>query len=747
MQSLNLSIAGMTCVNCANIVKKSLTDIPGIQKVDINIVQNKAHIVFDETKIDEDTIIARINTTSYRAYRQRSDGYEVQEWKFRSIVWIILSIPLILLMGIDFLGIHGNILMTYWVLISFCIATIVQIVIGKVFYQWAYSALRLRSTNMFTLIATGSWITYFFSLWNMGKSYMDTGSFAWLSMEGIFFEVGVFLVVFISIGKYLESIAKLHSSKSIKNLETLRPQTAFVQEGKKYIQKDVNLVHIGDTVRVKALEAIPFDGEIVQYESTIDESTLTGESIPILKKVGDTVYAGTINMTDTILIRVKKVGSHTLLGQIIQSVESAYTQKSDIENFADRIARVLIPVILSLSFLTFFVWFFRLNVPMETAILYACSVVVIACPCALWLATPTAVTVGISWATSQGILVKWGVFLEKVSSIRNIFFDKTGTLTTGKFQIWDIRSAHDYMVFMPIVCSLQSHSNHPIATAFSLYAQKHQISFQEIENVKILHSEGISGEYKKDHYMVGNKKALQKYGFSSPDFDYDIDDNDLHIYIGKNNVIIAQISLVDTPRAGGKELISYLIKQKINVFLLTGDKDTVARKLAQTIWIPQQNIYSEVLPQQKAEIVKKYPHSAMFGDGVNDSVAFTHASVGISMGKGNDIALSTSDVIVLRNSLDDIRKLHIIAKATKWKIHQNLFFSLIYNISGIPIAAGLFAAQWLTITPQFAGLAMILSSVWVLTNTLTLKMGSWISWGMFVFLVGFFSIFFGIFIF
>jgi len=745
MKKITLSIAGMTCSNCAATVKKALLLHTWILSADVDVVQNTAYIVFDETKTDEDRIIHTIDTTGYRAYRQRSQSEDVSMWKIRSLWWIVLSVPFGAMMLLELLGIHSNFFMQYGVLFSFILATVVQMFLGKYFYVWAWNALKMKTANMNTLIAVWSGVTYLYSIWYMMSEYISAWKLVWLSMENIFFEVGVFLVVFISIGKWLEHIAKLHSSQNIQMLETLRPQTAFVQKGNQYTEVSIEDIRIWDTIRIRKNESVPLDGEVLDISTILDESMLTGESLPVEKKPGDTVFAGTINQGNSLLVKVTKISSETLLGQIIESVQSAYTKKSDIEQFADKIAGKIIPIVLLLSLGTFLVWFFWIGETFAQSLLFACSVVVIACPCALWLATPTAVTVGIGMASKSGILVKWGIFLEKLAGIAHIFFDKTGTLTTGKFQISDIQMTQETDFLMRIACSLESHSTHPIAGAFTKYAKENNLSFLEMEAVEILESEGISGIYEGKKYTLINKKAMEKYGFSGWD---DFEETDmLSVFLAEENTVLAQIMLSDTLRPGSREIVEYFQKNHIAVYLLSGDKKERVFATAQELGIPQKQVLSEVFPQQKADILSKYEKVAMVGDGVNDSVAFAQVDVGMSMGKGNDIALCTSDIILLKNSLADLQKIHMIAGETKKKIHQNLFFSLLYNTIGIPIAMGIFSGFWYTITPQFAGLAMVLSSVWVLTNTLTLKLGKYWSMAGFAFLVVFFTVLFGIFIF
>jgi len=743
MKTLTLSIAGMTCSNCATTVKKAIFTLSGIVSAEVDIVQNTASITFDAEKTDEQQIIHTIDTTWYRAYRKRSHSEDVRMWKLRSIWGIFLSIPLAVMMLLELLGIHSTFFLMYGVVVSFVVATIVQIFLGTYFYAGAWKALKMKTANMNTLIAVGSGVTYLYSVWHMVSELVHTGNMLSLSMEGIFFEVGVFLVVFISIGKWLEHIAKLQSSASMQQLEKLRPQTAFVQQGKHFIEMPTDDIHLGDIIRTRKNESVPLDGEILDNSTTLDESMLTGESLPVEKKKGDIVFAGTLNTGQTIFVKVTKTASETLLGKIIESVQSAYTKKSDIEQFADKIAGKIIPIVLLLSLATFLVWYFVLGAEFSASMLFACSVVVIACPCALGLATPTAVTVWIGLASKSWILVKWGVFLEKLAGIRHIFFDKTGTLTTGKFQISDIQFPENEVFLMRIACSLESHSTHPIAGAFAQYTQKHSLTLLDMEAVNILESEGISGIYEGKKYTLANTKAMKKYGFSEMD-DFQ-DSGVLSLFLADDTGILGHIELTDSLRPGSREIVQYFQKNGVAVHMISGDKRDIVERVARELGIEQKNVHAEVFPQEKAKIVSEYTKVAMVGDGVNDSVAFSSVDVGISMGKGNDVALSTSDVILLKNSLADLQKIHMISEDTQRKIHENLLFSLLYNTIGIPIAMGIFAP--LAITPQFAGLAMVLSSVGVLTNTLTLKFGKYWSRVSFLALILFFTLLFGIFIF
>ncbi|MGE4443694.1 MAG: heavy metal translocating P-type ATPase [Candidatus Altimarinota bacterium] len=757
-----LNISGMHCSSCSKLIESSLNKNEFVYDAKVNFGNNKALVEYDEAKISENEIITLVEKAGYKATKEEKKQIdESKVWLQKSIFGFVLSLPLIGFMMYDFFPKlpYNVVLMPYMALISLIIATIIQFTLGLAFYKGTYAALLQKTANMYTLIAIGTTTAFLYSLYSYINFFLETGSMFGLNgmkIEGIYFEVSALLITFVCFGKYLETKSKAKTNDAIKKLMSLAPKTAFVKVNGEFREIEIEKIKIGDVILVKPGDKIPVDGEITSGNASVDESMLTGESMPVDKSVRDTVMAGTINKFSSFEMEAKKVGAGTMLSQIIALLEEASMQKSDIEGFADRISKIFVPTVIILSVLTFIVWYFVLAGTFENALLLACSVVVIACPCALGLATPTAVIVGTGIAAKSGILVKGGGALEKASYINAIALDKTGTITTGKPTLQDIKifgKAGEIEV-LEIAYGLENNSNHPISKAINNFAKEKNVSLKPTKNFEVINGKGIVGEIENKKYFIGNlalmkDKKLDITKEVQKNYDKLLFEGKTVLFLASETEILALISVSDSVKETSKEAIHILQNMGIEVFMITGDNKNSAQFIANQVGIHSENVFAEVLPSEKGNIIKEIKNGgfkvAMVGDGINDSIAMELSDLAISMGNGNDIALESSDVVLMKNDLFDIIKAIEISKNTVSKIKQNLFFSLFYNSLGIPVAAGVFLSFGFFLKPELAGLAMALSSVSVVLNSLLLKVRvkyfSFISLS--ILLVAFTSIFIG----
>ncbi|MDP2091089.1 MAG: heavy metal translocating P-type ATPase [Candidatus Gracilibacteria bacterium] len=738
MKKTKLNISGMHCSSCSKIIESNLSDNPNIITSKVNFGNNKAIVEYDENKITESEIIKIIHKSGYKATNGDINIIdESKDWFKKSLFGFTLSIPLIIFMVYDFVkGLSYNeIIMPYMAIISLFIATIIQFSLGLAFYKGFYAALRQKTANMYSLIAIGTTVAFVYSIYSFIKFYLDTGSIIGLNgmkIEGIYFEVSALLITFVCFGKYLESRAKNKTNEAITKLISLAPKTAFVKINNNFIEVDIEKIKIGDTILVKPGDKIPVDGKITTGFASIDESMLTGESLPIDKNIGDKVLAGTLNKHTSFEIISTQIGSGTMLSQIINLLEEASISKSNIESFADRISKVFVPIVIILSILTFIIWYFVLLSTFENALLLACSVVVIACPCALGLATPTAVIVGSGIGAKNGILIKGGSALEKANYITAVALDKTGTITQGNPKIQDIKifGKIEENEILKIAYSLENNTNHPISKCIVEYAISKNIKLIISSDFKIINGKGVNGKINEIDYIIGNKSLIDDHKLTitddiSKNYEILVNEGKTVLFLGNTIEILALISVSDEVKETSISAINTLKNMGIEVFMITGDNKNSANYIANKVGIKLEDVYYEVLPQDKGNIIKEIQKRglkvAMVGDGINDSIAMMNSDLAIGMGSGNDVAIESSDIVLMKNDLNDVVKAINLSKETVSKIKQNLFFSLFYNSLGIPIAAGIFISYGLFLKPELAGLAMALSSVSVVVNSLLLR--------------------------
>jgi len=726
MKKCTISITGMHCQSCVTILDRALSKQPGVKSVNVNFSTEKAAVEFDEKQINENKLVEVIKHKGYNGHvltehdhspiiEEKKKKAELNKLKWKVIISAIFSLPALIL-GMFLM--KGTI--PFQEYIVWLLATPVQFYVGKQFYQGAWAALRNKTSNMDTLIAVGTSAAYFYSVYVV----------LFAAEEGYqYFEAAAVLITFVVLGKYLEAVAKGKTSEAISKLMKLGAKTATVIRKGKEMKIPIDDVQKGDIVIVKPGEKIPVDGVITEGHSTIDESLVTGESIPVEKKKNDEVIGSTLNKQGSFQFKATKVGAETTLSRIIKLIEEAQTKKAPIQRFADNISAYFVPIVIFIALATFTVWFSIVQSEVGFALIAAVAVLVIACPCALGLATPTAIMVGTGLGAKQGILIKGGEALETAHELKCIIFDKTGTITKGQPEVTNLVTAKGVteQKLLEIAGSIEKSSEHPLAEAIVNKAKEKKISWKKITNFKALTGRGVKAKLGTQEYHLGNLRLMQELKVNLAAFKNEIPTLESE---GKTVMILAQgrtvlgiIAVADEIKEDSPLAIQKLQKLGVKVYMITGDNNRTAQAIAKRAGI--KNFFAEVLPEDKAKYVKKLQRDgkvAMVGDGINDAPALAQADIGIAMGSGTDVAMETGNIVLMRNNLLDVPKAIKLSKLTMSKIRQNMFWALVYNVLGIPIAAGILYpwTGWM-LNPMIAGGAMALSSVSVITNSLLLK--------------------------
>lgn len=756
-EKMDLRISGMDCASCANIIERSLKKVPGVKSASVNFTTAKARVTINPSETSMDDLVLAVKKAGYKAEKHNPEDHAhhaeeaIGSYQNKFLGSAILSLPMLYFMLLDFFAFlpGRDFLMPYIGIVSLILTLPVQFIIGAGFYKGLWSSLRMKMFNMDSLIAIGTSTAFFYSLWQFINYFLVNGSLIGLNGEKIpelYFETAAFLITFVILGKWLEAKAKGRTSEAIKKLMGLQAKTARVLRGGVTADIPIEQVVAGDTVIVRPGEKIPVDGVISKGNSSIDESMITGESIPVEKNIGDTVIGATINKHGSFEFIAKRVGSETALAQIIRLIEEAQESKAPIQALADRISAWFVPIVLILAALTFVVWFFFLGAGLGFALMAFTSVIVIACPCALGLATPTAIMVGTGKGAEHGVLIKGGEPLQAARKIQAIVFDKTGTLTKGKPEVTDIVGAglSDEDEIITLAASLEKLSEHPLAEAIVNYAEEESVPLFAAVNFKAIPGHGVEGEINNKKYFFGNRKLItETLGLDVSAVERKMrkleDGGKTVMILSTAQEIIGLIAVADTIKESSAEAVRELQKRGLEIFMITGDNRRTAEAIAKQVGIDNGHVLAEVLPQDKAEIIKKIQNGmllygatptrgsgsrlyvGMIGDGINDAPALAQADLGIAMGSGTDVAMETGGIVIIKNDLRDVLTAISLSRATVGKIYENFFFALFYNIIGIPIAARLFAGIGLVLKPELAGLAMALSSVSVVTNSLTLK--------------------------
>ncbi len=761
MAQIQISIGGMHCASCSTIIERTLKKVRGVQEANVNYSTEQASVTYDPQMATVDDMLKAIKGRGYEPIpltpsavgapapniqtvpsmevmpespKMKMDPHQIKEQREKKDlediqrifnISLIFSIPALIIGmmfmrdGIFFTGYEIPMAM----LLLFALATPVQFVVGARFYKGAWAALKNKTSNMDTLIVMGTTAAYLYSLWVVFFAVEQTGQY---------FEAASTIITLILMGKMLEMIAKGKTSEAIKKLMGLTPKNATVIRNGKEIQIPIDQVQLGDIVMVRPGEKIPVDGEIVSGTTSIDESMITGESMPVGKKIGDAVIGGTINKQGSVRFTATKVGANTTLARIIKLIEEAQGKKAPIQRFADVISSYFVPAVIAIAALTFIYWYYFTTLGLGFAIVIAVSVLVIACPCALGLATPTSIMVGTGLGAKYGILIKGGDALESAHKLNYVVFDKTGTITKGEPAVTDIVAfgKHSEESILSLCASIEQGSEHPLAKAIVERAKEKKMKLHEPSHFEAVPGFGIKATLGKEKYSFGNAKLVSKQNLTitktMEDKMHELESQGkTAMVLCTQKEIMGIVAVADVMKETSPQAVEGLRKMGIHVYMITGDNQRTANAIAKQAGI--HHVFAEVLPEDKANYVKKLQDGgkykvAMVGDGINDSPALAQADIGIAMGSGTDVAMESGNIVLMKNDLRDVAKAIKLSRLTMRKIKQNLFWAFIYNVLGIPVAAGAFyySTGWL-LSPIIAGGAMALSSVSVVTNSLLLK--------------------------
>lgn len=763
------TIKGMHCASCASIIEKTFKKTDGVHRVEVNYGTEKAKIDFDESKTNPHHLSKKIEPLGYSLVINQESIHshgsesaeemgmsgdehaahlglnqskkeklaEVADMRVKVLSAIPLAIFAALVMGWDILAEYKAVPEMSYTLKEFfhhllpLFATYILFVVGKPYLLGFYRFLRYGKANMDTLIGIGTVAAF---LYSFAVTALEGVLKPFINVEYQYYDVTIVVITFIALGKYLEARSKIKTGDAIEKLLNLQAKTALVIRDGKEVEIGVNEVTHGDLILVKPGAKIPVDGVITEGGSFVDESMVTGEPMPAQKKIGDSVVSGTINTNGSFTFRATKVGSETLLAQIIKMVEDAQGSKAPIQALADKISAIFVPIVLVIAFLTLGVWliigsqYLGFSQALSFGLVSFVGILVIACPCALGLATPTAIIVGVGKGAKEGILIKDAATLEKLHKVDTVIVDKTGTITIGKPTLVNIENTSNLSneEFVSIIASLEKKSEHPIAHAIVNYALEKKLHSEDVSNFESVQGKGLKGVVKGTEYFVGNAKLVADLGIS-----FDTSKIDQFTLQGKTPVILATkekvlgfVMVSDEIKPESKQAVANLHKLGIKVVMVTGDDEKAAKYIAKLVGIDE--VIAHVLPQDKLAKIKELQIRgkivAMAGDGVNDAPALAQADVGIAMGTGTDVAIESAGITLLGGDISKLVKAIKLSKITMTGIKQNLFWAFIYNIIGIPLAAGaLYPIFGWLLNPVFAGFAMAMSSVSVVSNSLRIK--------------------------
>ncbi|OGI12673.1 copper-translocating P-type ATPase [Candidatus Micrarchaeota archaeon RBG_16_36_9] len=728
MKKTTISITGMHCASCAQKIELNLKNLRGVKSANVNIATERATVEFNEKTVSEDKIINAIEKLGYGVIKEHEEevtdkekiarSNEIKKLKILFLFSLVLSVPIFIIsMVLEWLGVmipDKDIILLF-------LATPVQFIVGYRFYKGAFLSLKAKTASMDTLIAIGTSAAYFYSLFVVIFPELGLG-------EMVYFETSAILITFIILGKWLEAVTKGKASEAIKKLIGLQPKTATIIRDGKEMQVQIKDVIIGDVIIVKPGQRIPVDGVVTDGLSSVDESMITGESIPIEKKKGDKVIGGTMNKHGSFRFKTTKIGKDMVLNQIIKLVEDAQGSKAPIQRLADKVSSYFVPAVIIIAIISFSVWYFIFGQTFVFSLGIFIAVLIIACPCALGLATPTAIMMGTGKGAENGILIKSAEALENAHKLTTIVFDKTGTLTKGKPEVTDIISVDKIgkKEILKYAAIAEKNSEHPLAEAINNKAKKERLKIPSTEHFKAIPGYGITAKYDKD-ILLGNKNLMKKYKIKVED-EEEINrlesEGKTVMILALNRKMVGLIAVADTLKEFSKEAVEKLHEMNKEVIMITGDNRRTADAIAKQLGIDY--ALAEVLPEDKEKEIRKMQRKnkivAMVGDGINDAPALARADIGIAIGAGTDVALETGQIVLIKNDLRDVVTAIDLSNYTIRKIKQNLFWSFFYNTIGIPVAAGaLYSLTGFLLNPIIAGAAMAFSSVSVVSNSLLMR--------------------------
>ena len=742
MKKEEFALEGLQCAGCVSTVEKVVRDLPGVKEANVNLATEKMMVQFNPKEADVQKIMETVSLAGYQAIliNDEEDVLEktamkkekqLQSLKVRAWISGVFAIVLLYIAMGEMIGLPlPQILQPMEHPIVFSVTQLILVTpilwVGRSYFVNGFKALIRKHPNMDSLVALGTSAAILYSVWSTIRIF--GGEYHYVMH--LYVESAAVILAFITVGKYFETLTKGRTSQAIQSLVALSPKVATVIRDGKEVEVPVEELQVGEVVFVRPGEKIPVDGVILSGESFVDESMITGESVPVFKKEGSKVVGATLNTTGSFQVEVSQVGKDTTLSQIIRLVEEAQGSKAPIAAIADRVAGIFVPIVMGLSLLAGLYWGLIGGESFEFVVTVMISVLVIACPCALGLATPTAIMVGTGFGAKRGILIKSSAALEEAGHVGVVLLDKTGTITNGKPKVVDIQVFNDYSTeeVLKIAASIEKHSEHPLGKAIVEEAEKQEYDVLPIEQFQSISGMGIQGIVDGKEVLLGNHLLLQNQGIAVDDFNTVIDEvasqGQTAMFVAIQKQVAGIIVVADTIKATSKEAIQQMKALGLQVRMVTGDHEKTAKAIANEVGI--ETVYSQVLPNEKASVVEQLLDEgyqvAMVGDGINDAPALAKATVGIAIGSGVDVAIETADMVMMQDDLRLVAKTIQLSKMTMMTIKENLFWAFIYNVIGIPVAMGVlhfFGGPLLS--PMIAGAAMSFSSVSVVLNALRLN--------------------------
>ena len=742
MKKEEFALEGLQCAGCVSTVEKVVRDLPGVKEANVNLATEKMMVQFNPKEADVQKIMETVSLAGYQAIliNDEEDVLEktaikkekqLQSLKVRAWVSGVFAIVLLYIAMGEMIGLPlPQILQPMEHPIVFSVTQLILVTpilwVGRSYFVNGFKALIRKHPNMDSLVALGTSAAILYSVWSTIR--ILAGEYHYVMH--LYVESAAVILAFITVGKYFETLTKGRTSQAIQSLVALSPKVATVIRDGKEVEVPVEELQVGEVVFVRPGEKIPVDGVILSGESFVDESMITGESVPVFKKEGSKVVGATLNTTGSFQVEVSQVGKDTTLSQIIRLVEEAQGSKAPIAAIADRVAGIFVPIVMGLSLLAGLYWGLIGGESFEFVVTVMISVLVIACPCALGLATPTAIMVGTGFGAKRGILIKSSAALEEAGHVGVVLLDKTGTITNGKPKVVDIQVFNDYSTeeVLKIAASIEKHSEHPLGKAIVEEAEKQEFDVLPIEQFQSISGMGIQGIVDGKEVLLGNHLLLQNQGIAVDEFNAVIDGvaskGQTAMFVVIQKQVAGIIVVADTIKATSKEAIQQMKALGLQVRMVTGDHEKTAKAIANEVGI--ETVYSQVLPNEKASVVEQLLEEgyqvAMVGDGINDAPALAKATVGIAIGSGVDVAIETADMVMMQDDLRLVAKTIQLSKMTMMTIKENLFWAFIYNVIGIPVAMGVlhfFGGPLLS--PMIAGAAMSFSSVSVVLNALRLN--------------------------